>query len=138
MVTYSLVRGKPKYLILFRKLHWKGYEFPKGGIENGETKFDAIKREISEETGLEILRIHNHHKKGKWIYEKELKDRPEMIGQNWGLFSVEVKKGKVKIDKREHSSFEWLSYESAISKLTYENQKNCLEIVNKWVLKNLK
>ena len=58
-----------------------------------------------------------------------------MIGQTWKLFSVEVKKGKVKIDKREHSSFEWLSYESAMDKLTYENQKNCLEIVNKWVLK---
>jgi len=25
-----------KYLILKRKLHWKGWEFPKGGLEKGE------------------------------------------------------------------------------------------------------
>ena len=137
MVTYSLVRGKPKYLVLSRKLHWKGFEFPKGGIENGESKFETIQREISEETGLEILKIHNHHKSGKWIYEKNLKDRPGMVGQTWSLFSVEVKKGKVEIDKKEHSSLEWLNYGDALNKLTYDNQKACLKKVNSWLIKKL-
>lgn len=130
MITYALFRGKPKYLILKRKLHWKGFEFPKGGIEKGETKFEAIKREIFEETGLEIKKIKNQHKRGKWTYISPLNDRPKIIGQKWSLFSVEVIKGVVKIDKKEHSSFEWLNFEDALKKLTYSNQKDCLRIVD--------
>ena len=135
MVTYKFVRGKPKYLILKRKLHWKGFEFPKGGMEKSETSFETIKREIFEETGLPIKKIKNHNRSGKWKYNEDLKDRPGMIGQTWSLFSVEVGNGPIKIDKHEHSSFEWLSYEEALNKLTYENQKICLDIVNDW-LKN--
>jgi 8-oxo-dGTP pyrophosphatase MutT (NUDIX family) len=138
MVTYSIVKGKPKYLILKRKLHWKGYGFPKGGIENSESKFETIQREISEETGLEIKNIKNHHKSSKWLYTEELKDRPGVVGQTWSLFSVEVKKGPIKVDKKEHYSGSWLDYDKAVDKLTYENQKVCLDIVNNFLRKKFR
>ena len=44
IVTYSRTKEGIKYLILKRKLHWKGWEFPKGGLEKGESFEKAVKR----------------------------------------------------------------------------------------------
>ena len=33
IVTYAKLKDKIYYLILKRKLHWKGWEFVKGGID---------------------------------------------------------------------------------------------------------
>lgn len=121
------------YLIQKRKKHWKGWEFPKGGIERFETKRQAVKRELKEETGLNPLKIKNHHLKGKWDYQEELNDRPGIKGQTWHLFSVEVKKSKLGLDRREHYTQKWVSYSQAIKSLTHKNQKECLKIVNRWL-----
>ena len=130
-------KGKKKFefLIQKRKLHWKGYEFPKGGINGKESLIRAVKREISEETGLDIIKLKNHRRSGRYLYEKELKDRPGVIGQTWSLYSAEVSLGNVRLDKREHYSSEWLSFASAKKKLTFANQKECLQIVYDWMKK---
>lgn len=132
-VVYKIDKGKIKYFIEKRKLHWKGFEFPKGGVEKGEKLNDAVIRETKEETGLKIIKIDNLKLKGKYLYSKELKDRKGVTGQNWHLFSVKVKPGRIKLDKHEHSGYFWLDYEKAIRKLTYENQKECLKKVNEFV-----
>jgi len=133
MVTYNLENNQPKFLIQKRKLHWKGFEFPKGGIDPFEFKRSAVKREISEEVGLPIIKIKNHKVKGKYLYKKILKDRPNTVGQTYSLYSVEVKNGKVSLDKKEHYSSEWLTYAKAIKKLTWQNQKDCLKVVYDWI-----
>lgn len=33
---------------------WDGYDFPWGGIDIGETIYEALKREVMEETGLDV------------------------------------------------------------------------------------
>jgi len=98
MVAYSLESGKPEYIIQHRKLHWKGWEFPKAGLKKGESKKEAARREIKEETGLEIIKVTSHKYKGKFLYPKELPDRPGISGQTYYLYSVELKKGKIKVD----------------------------------------
>jgi len=136
VVVYRREKDKIFYLLLKRKLHWKGWEFPKGGVEK-EDLLSAVKREIKEETGLAPLKIKKYPIKGKYRYAKMLKDRPGIIGQIYSLYSVEVKpkNNKIKIDKLEHSDFKWLPFEKAIKKLTWPNQKKCLKIVNKSLTK---
>jgi 8-oxo-dGTP pyrophosphatase MutT (NUDIX family) len=136
IVTYSKQERNFEYLILKRKLHWKGWEFPKGGIERFETKRRTVKREIKEETGLKILKIKKFPIKGFYNYEKELKDRPGKIGQHYQLFAVEVVKGKVSFDKKEHAGFKWMTFKKAEEKLTWGNQKKCLKIVDSWLRYN--
>ncbi|PIN96284.1 hypothetical protein COU56_00300 [Candidatus Pacearchaeota archaeon CG10_big_fil_rev_8_21_14_0_10_31_9] len=129
IVAYKIINDNIKYLILKRKLHWKGWEFPKGGVEFLETKKMAVKREVKEETGLGIKKITNQKVYGKYEYKKVIPDRP-FKGQSYQLYSVELIEGVVKIDHREHSSYLWLPYEKAIKRLTWSNQKECLKVVN--------
>ena len=133
IVTYSFVDGKIKYLILKRKKHWTGWEFPKGGAEFFETRNRAVKREVKEETGLKILKIKKFKVYGRYDYDKEYPDRKGIIGQDFLLYAAGVENSKVKIDKREHSDFKWMNFSDAMKKLTWKNQKECLRIVNDYL-----
>ena len=136
VVAYSRKKDKVYYLILKRKLHWKGWEFPKGGTKPFfiETKTDAVRRELKEETNLKILKIKQFDVSGKYKYRKKLPDRKGIVGQKFSLYAAEVEKGKVKLDKLEHSGYKWVEFKEAIKKLTWQNQRECLKIVNKGLM----
>jgi len=136
-VVYAISDGKVEYAILKRKKHWKGWEFTKGKIEKFETKRMAAKREAREETGQKILKVKNFHIHGSYKYKKILKDRPGIIGQTYHLFAIKVKKGRIKIDRKEHYYGKWMSFEEAMKKITWQDQKKCLKIVNEYVKKKL-
>ncbi len=138
MVAYANTSEGVEYLILKRKKHWKGWEFPKGGMEEGEKDKQTVKREIKEETGLDYKKIKKFDYEGKYNYPKEFKDRPGVIGQTFKLFAVELKKSedrKIEIDKKEHSDYKWLKFKEAFQKLTWNNQKKSLIMVDRWLNK---
>ena len=95
-----------------------------------ESKRSAAERELYEETGRKPLRIKQFGFKGSYRYKKQLPGRPGFIGQFFTLFSAEISPGEVKIDNREHSGYEWLSFDEAMKKLKFPNQKKSLKIVN--------
>lgn len=142
IVTYRKNKGIIEYIILKRKMHWVGWEFPKGGLEGIKKRFflkNNITREIKEETNLDIISgtIKDHKTKGKYKYDKPLPDRPGIIGQTYRLFSCEVK-GRAKISSNvdpEHSDLKWLTYDKALKKITYSTQRKGLRIVNKYLVK---
>ena len=107
--------GKIEYLILHHKNYWN---FPKGGVENGETDMTAARREIKEETGLSGLsfipgfkatrnifyRGGQHSRKveqrGRWVYRRAI------------IFLAQSKTRRVKIS-HEHRGWAWLGFERA-------------------------
>ena len=134
MVYTKNKKGNIEYLILKRKLHWVGWEFPKGGVEKKEKIFETVKREINEETKLVPLSLKKFNVSGKYKYSKDTKDRPGIIGQTYeALYAVEVKKTKVFVDNIEHSDYMWVNFRDAHNKLTWKNQKECLKIVDEWL-----
>ncbi len=137
IVVYSIDKDcKVDYLLLKRKLHWRGWEFPKGGRERFETKRQAVERELFEETGLKPKSVKMFDYKGRYYYKRKLQDRPGIKGQTFQLFAVEVEKpknSKIKIDKKEHSDFKWLPFDKAYKLLTWPNQKKSLKLVNNWL-----
>ena len=135
VVVYRTNRNRILYLLLKRKLHWKGWEFPKGGVENRESILKSIKREIKEETGQMPANITEQVINGKFRYDKEYADRKGLIGQTYQLFSAEIKNKKIKIDGLEHSNYKWLDFDKAFSLLTWPNQKVCLNYVNKKLMR---
>jgi 8-oxo-dGTP pyrophosphatase MutT (NUDIX family) len=135
LVAYSNENKKIKYLVLKRKLHWKGWEFPKGGIEKNESAKKTIIREMKEETGLKPIIIKKFSASGKYNYDKIYPDRAGFKGQTYQLYAAEVNFGKIKLDKIEHFSYKWLGFRDVLKKLTWPDQKKCLIIVNNWLNK---
>ena len=131
IVTYRKEKDKILYLLLKRKLHWNGWEFPKGGVETFEFRKSAAKRELKEETGQFHIKIKSYRIKGKYLYNKKYPGRKGFSGQTYKLYSAEIKNKNIKIDKKEHSDYEWLDFNQAWKILTWPNQKMCLNIVNK-------
>jgi len=133
IVTYARTKRGIEYLILKRQLHWKGWEFPKGGIQILERKKTAVKRELFEETRLnpKFGKIKKHNYSGKYKYSKVLEDRVNFKGQTFSLYSVEVKKARAKVDNYEHSGSKWVDFKQAQKLLKWPNQKKALGIVNR-------
>lgn len=135
ILTYAKTKKGIEYLILKRKLHWQGWEFPKGAIKFFETKRYAVERELLEETGLIPLKIKSFDYSGRYDYKNMFPDRPGIKGQTFSLYAVEIKKEKPRLNGIEHSDYKWVSFEKALKMLKWSNQKKSLEIVDRW-LKN--
>ena len=135
VVVYRKEKNKILYLVLKRKLHWIGWEFPKGGVEKKENLFKTVKREVFEESGHKTIEIKRFAVKGKYKYNEAARKDRKFDGQTYTLFSAQVSGGRTKIDRIEHSKFRWLEFEKAIKILTYNDQKKCLKIANRFLKK---
>ena len=105
IVVYKRLEDKILYFILKRKLHWIGWEFPKGGVEEDEKEIEAVKRETKEESGLKIVKIKKFNFYGNYRYKNKIPSREGIIGQTYSLFACEVAPGKAIIDRKEHSEY---------------------------------
>jgi ADP-ribose pyrophosphatase YjhB (NUDIX family) len=52
----AILKVKDQYCLIYNK-HWNLYTLPGGGVEEGETYIEALKREVLEETGFTIKNI---------------------------------------------------------------------------------
>lgn len=139
-LVFYLENGKPLYLLLYkREAERKGirykemYEFPKGNLEKGEKPEESTLREIKEETGLDVEILPNFKEKINWFYRREKKT----IFKETIFFLAKAKTKDVKIS-REHDAYEWLSFEAAIEKLKFGNQKKILKRAHDFLLTELK
>lgn len=96
----------------------KDWTFPKGGVEPGETPEETAKREILEETGLEIELI---------------KSLPEILYHNSHDGDVRVKMFLAKPltntlhAELTHDKVEWVPFEQVSGRLSYPNLKEYFE-----------
>ncbi|MBI3190387.1 NUDIX domain-containing protein [archaeon] len=128
-----------KFLLLHRKLGWDGWEFPKGGVERKDKDLEevALKREISEETGLENIRVLSKIPfEIKYDYPIKYRDKYKHTGTVQSVFLVRAFSPEIKLSI-EHSEFMWLPYEEAMNKLTFPDQKKALEVAWKELNKNV-
>jgi len=123
--------GKRMYLILrYPSGH---FDFPKGHMESGESEEDTLRRETEEETGIRTLRVIPDRTSIRYFYIAKGSERERRIREGRGrwifkavhFYPAETDEIEVHIS-HEHTGFEWLPYEQALEKLTFENAKEVL------------
>ena len=120
IIFYRTAKGEPLFLLMINR---KGYwEFPKGHLEHGETDLMAARREVKEETGLSQLNVlQGFHTIINYRYQRMGRQADKEVV----FFLMETRPQSVVISE-EHQGFIWLSYEEAMSKLSYHNAKKVL------------
>ena len=115
--------------ILLVKMHNGNWGFPKGHIENNETKEETAIREVLEETNVRIKIIPN--------FEREIKYIPnEKTIKKVTIFMGITQDEEVTIDTFEIEDFKWCTYEEALKLVTYKLQKDVLENARKVFIKS--
>ena len=107
-ILFRRENGRTQYLLLKRTPEREGFWQPvTGGVEEGETRIDALKREVTEETGIKgILGII------EGIHYFEFSD--PYLNKEY-VYGVEVSADeKVVIDENEHSEFRWCSLQETL------------------------
>ncbi len=123
-ILFRRKNGRTKYLLLKRTPEREGFWQPvTGGVEEGETRIDALKREVTEETGIKgILGII------EGIHYFEFSD--PYLSKEY-VYGVEVSADeKVVIDEKEHSEFRWCSLQETLRLMKWKENKEALKKLN--------
>jgi len=138
-ILFKRTDGKIQYLLLKRhppKRHPEVGEFWQpitGGLEEGETKIEALKREIREETGIMSMikvteDVHYYEVLDASLIEYFKRHGHAYKHVKEYAFGVEVSSDvKVVLDGKEHSEFRWCSFHEALKLLRYKGYKDALK-----------
>lgn len=117
-VVFREENGKHLFLLIRnrRSAHWG---FPKGHIEQGETKTETAVREVLEETGLHVELMPDFVKNSDYTIQGK-------IEKSVSIFLGKTNETQYKIQEEEIEECGWYSYEDAMNVLNYENDKSIL------------
>lgn len=111
-----------------KRIGQSAWQFPQGGIDQGEKLEDALFRELEEEVGLKEVDVNVLHQTKEWLhydlpqnYIRQHKD-PVCIGQKqkWFLLSLESDESAVQLKgdvQPEFDDWQWVSYWYPISQV---------------------
>ena len=117
--VYALIEGDKGHLAIVGRAHKELYELPGGGIEEGESHEEGLKRELIEELGWSI-QIESYL--GKSIQYTTLSPHGNYYRLE-GHFYTAAKLAHVGGKIEEDHIGVWLSVEDAIQKVKYEYQR---------------
>ena len=99
------------------------WQFPQGGLKQDEAPFDAVMREVLEETGIEENDLELLASAPRWLaYELPEEARSEKIGrgqvQRWFLFRFTGQDEAITLgDEKEFKAWKWMSMVEMVSKV---------------------
>lgn len=114
-------RKRPhRYLLLhYTSGHW---EFPRGNIEKGEDEQATAMRECREETGITRLDfVDGFREVSEWFYRRDAMT----VHKEAVYLLATTDQMDVKLS-HEHQGHEWLLFDAAQKRVTFENAKEVL------------
>ncbi len=114
----AVILDNNNYILLAKRRkaqnHW---QFPQGGVDEGETQIKALFRELREELGTNQLKILKKSAEiHRYQWGKKIQDQRGIIGQEQTYFLLRFlgQKKDLKPDKREFVAIEWVPYEQVL------------------------
>lgn len=132
IILYRMENEEPKFLLL--KDGFGNWDFPKGGLDKGESGLDAAKRETQEETGIKNFKIVPGFKETLKYFIKWASPTGKAEPKFVVYFLGKTKSANVKLSW-EHKAFTWLDYKSALRMMKFKNGKDLLKKANKFIQK---
>ena len=122
------INGETRLLLIknSRSAHWG---FPKGHMERGETPEQTAKREVLEETGLNINIIPDFSSKSDYTIQGK-------VEKSVTIFLAETEDTKTVIQREEIDDYIWLGFDKAMETLKFENDKAILKNARRFVEKH--
>jgi 8-oxo-dGTP pyrophosphatase MutT (NUDIX family) len=127
-VVYSNIKGSIRYLLVKNKRS-ANWGFPKGHIEQGETKYDCARREVFEETGLRI-KIHLGY---EGLSKYKLKGK---VDKRVFIYVSTTPNIATTIQEKEIDDYAWLTYPQAMQRLTFKNDRVILRDAREFLIAN--
>lgn len=123
----GVILGPEGKLVLVEQ-HGNSWSFPKGGVEEGESFFDAARREIEEETGLKDLTLVQEL--GSY---KRKSIAPGGVGETdeWGVskrvfFLFTTDEHEFHLKDKEVTQAKWVTLDEALQLLSHPKDKEFL------------
>lgn len=128
-----------------KRLGQESWQFPQGGIDQGESPLDAMYRELHEETGLQPQQVEVMGQTRGWLryriphYMIRRRSRPLCIGQKqrWFLLRMLCRDGDVNLQatpKPEFDHWEWVDYWTPAQQVVFFKRKVYRRALNEFAL----
>ena len=120
-ILYRDTRGRREYLLL--KSRPGDWEFPKGGVENGEELQQTAIREVKEEAGITDFRfVDGFREEYDYVFEAN----GDRIHKTVHLFIAKSFEASAELS-HEHRDLQWRDYEQAVNTITQDGPREILE-----------
>lgn len=127
-VIYKKDNGKYKFLV--EEMIQGHFAFPKGHVENLESEHETARREIKEETNLDVKFYHNFR------YHTSYSPAKNVIKDVIYFLAEDLSSSPLNKQETEIKNLLWLTYDEALEKITFDNDKEILRSANQ-VLENI-
>jgi 8-oxo-dGTP pyrophosphatase MutT (NUDIX family) len=130
IVLFRVEEGERRYLLvrsaLTRRPIW---EFPKGGVEAGESDEQAAERELQEEAGLAVgdyAVLDGFREEERYVFTQGKGEARVLIVKRVVYFLAEARTAAVTIS-HEAEDFRWATYEQGLRMLRFPGKRLVLE-----------
>ena len=106
------------------------WEFPKGGVEAGESEAQAAVRELWEEAGIgegQISLFDGYREEERYVFTQGKGEQRTLIVKKVVYFLAETEEERV-IISREAEEYRWATYDEAMRLIRFPGKRRVLEV----------